>query len=416
MRGTSWLVVALVIIIGSVVGVAGGTFLAVILPSMRATGTGLTDMFGGPFAHDGRYVRILLIGEDDTSKMRKNGHGLSDTLVVLGIDTDTKEVRAISIPRDTKVEIPGSGTHKVNAANAIGGPETAKTVLESLLGVPINYYIATTTSGLRGLVDMLGGVYIKIDENMRYTDRHAKLYINLRASPEKQLLDGKKAEGYVRFRHDRVGDSGFLYRDGKKIPAGRTVRQQLFMRALVNRIGALPTKRERADVLRRAYEKKYIVSNLRMNDWDGLADFLKDIKPEKMVMDVLPGGPGNIHGASYWLVDDAEKVAVVNRNLLFQGMPEEEMPKIEVLNGSGISGAARRVAERLTKAGFEVTKTDNAPSSDYSECYIITRKGKTPAVERIAQLLNCHDIREETAVTGSPDVTVVVGRSYSAQL
>ncbi|MCL4500071.1 MAG: LCP family protein [Chloroflexi bacterium] len=413
MRGTSWLVVALVIIIGSVVGVAGGAFLAT-WTSLGGSGLHIGNLFAKPFG-DQRYVRILMIGEDNTGGIRKNRHGLSDTLVVMGVDTDTKEVRAISIPRDTKVEVAGQ-THKINAANAIGGPLMAKQTVENLLGVPMDYYVATTTTGLRGLVDMLGGVYIIVDEDMHYTDHHAGLYINLKASPQKQLLDGKRAEGYVRFRHDRIGDSGFRMVDGKRVAAGRTVRQQMFMRALVNRILALPTKRERADVLRQAYERKYIVSNLTMKDWDGLADFLKDIKPEKMVMDVLPGGPSNIHGASYWLVDEAEKTRVVARNLLFQGTPDQENPKVEVLNGSGISGVARKVADELAKAGFKVTKTDNAPRSDYSECYIITRKGKTEPVQRIAQLLNCNDIREEAAAAGSADVTVVVGRSYSAQL
>ncbi|MCE5314906.1 MAG: LCP family protein [Armatimonadota bacterium] len=412
MRGTPVWVIALVVLIGAALGVGGGVFLAEILPSMRATGTGIGQLLGGPFG-DQRQVRILMMGEDDTSKRNSNGYGLSDTLVVMAIDTRTKDVRAISIPRDTMVEIPGHGTCKINSANVHGGPELAKQVISDLLGVPIDYYVMTNTSGLRGLVDLVGGVYIVVDKNMHYTDRHGGLYINLKASPEKQLLNGRQAEGYVRFRHDAIGDSGYTTKDGKMVPAGRIVRQQYFMRSLANRILSIPTKRGRADVLRQACEKKYIMSNLTLTDWGGLADFLKDIKPEKMVMNVLPGGPQNIHGASYWVADMDEARNVVARNLLFIGDAGEETPKVEVLNGSGITGAAKRAAEKLKNAGFEVTRMDNAPNSDYSESCIITHKGKTEPVQRIAQLMNCSDIREEAKSQGSADVTVIVGRNYT---
>lgn len=412
MRGTSWWIVALVVLAGAVLGIAGGQFLAVILPSMRATGTGLGSLFEGPFGNK-RQVRILMIGEDDTSKRNSNGYGLSDTLVVMAVDTKTKEVRAISIPRDTMVEIPGHGTCKINSANVHGGPHLAKQVVQDLLGVPIDYYVMTNTTGLRGLVNLVGGVYIVVDKDMHYTDRHGGLYINLHASPEKQLLNGREAEGYVRFRHDATGDSGYKMKDGKLVAAGRIVRQQYFMRALANRILSIPTKRERADILRQAYEKKFLLSNLTIPDWGGLADFLKDFKPEEMKMNVLPGHPQNINGASYWVADMEQAQEVVASNLLFIDKAPEESATVEVLNGSGITGAARKAAQKLTEAGFDVTRTDNAPNSDYSDCCIIASRGKKEPAERIARLMNCNDIREEDKAQGKPDITVIVGKNYN---
>lgn len=409
MRGTSWVAVLLVVAIGSAVGIAGGTFLAVMLPSMQKTHTSVGDLFGQAFGGK-RYVRILMIGEDDTSKRNSNHNGLSDTLVVLAVDTETKDIRAISIPRDTMVEIPGHGTCKINAAHVYGGPELSRQVVSQLLGVPIDNYVKTNTSGLRGMVDLVGGVYIVVEKNMHYIDRHGGLYIDLHASPEKQLLNGKQAEGYVRFRHDAHGDSGFEVKDGKKVPAGRIVRQQLFVRALVNRIMALPTKRERAKILQTAYEKHYIVSDLNLKDWDGLADFFKDINPEKVQMAVLPGAPGNVHGASYWLPDPQEIVKVVNVNLLFQDPPT----RIEVLNGSGVAGLAKRVADKLEGEGFEVARTENAPTSDYDRSRIITNKGKSDPAMKIASILGCGEVtpgqREKDV-----DVTVIVGKDYKAQ-
>jgi len=414
MKRTSWGAVALVIFLGTAIGVGGGTFLAWWLPIARATHTGLGSFLRGPF--DGKpYVHLLMIGEDDTAKRNGNGNGLSDTLVVISIDTNTKEIRGLSIPRDTKVEIPGHGTCKINSAHVYGGPELTREAIQDLLGISIDYHIKTNTTGLRGLVDLVDGVYIVVDKDMHYTDRHGGLYIDLHASPEKQLLDGKQAEGFVRFRKDRVGDSGFIYKDGKKIPCGRVVRQQIFMRALANRILSLPSKRERAKVLEEAYKRKYIVSDLNLQDWDGLSEFFKDIKPEEVEMTVLPGEPRNVHGASYWDPNFEEIAEAVDTYILFKAPVGDEMAKVEVLNGSGVVGAAKKVADKIKQAGFDVTRTDNAKRFDYSNCCIITRKGKSAPVERLARLLNCSDIREETATGNEVDITVIVGRDIAVQ-
>ena len=400
-----------VVIVASVLGVLGGLYIAG-LPSIVSIG----DIFRPCILTSKPIVRILMLGEDKTGSKKTGRHGLSDTLVVLAINNQTnpKQIRAISIPRDTRVEIHGHGICKINSANAFGCPELSKEVIQNILGVDIDYYLATSTEGLRGLVDMVGGVYIVVDENMNYDDRHQNLHIHLKAGPEKQLLKGLDAEGYVRFRHDRVGDSGWKIVDGKKVAAGRIARQQYFMRALANRILALPTRRERADVLSKAYEKGYILSDLKLKDWGALAEFMKDVDPDKMGMAVLPGEPGMKGHASYWMPDDAKIPEVVAKQMRFEGGTDEDLSaSVEVLNGCGVVGAAGSVAEKLQKAGFQVTKQGNAPGFTYDRCRVITRKGNTPGVQRIASLLKCTDIREESKGKGLPDVTVIVGRDYS---
>ena len=402
-------IVLAVVVVAAVLGVFGGRYLA----GMSAIVT-IRDIFTPCELESKPIVRILMMGEDNTGG--KKSHGLSDTLVVLAINNSTtpKQVRAISIPRDTMVEIPEHGTCKINAANRFGGPELTKQVITNLLGVDIDYYISTSPWGLRGLVDLVGGVYIVVDDNMRYNDRSQDLHIDLKASPEKQLLMGKDAEGFVRFRHDRWGDSGWKLVDGKKVAAGRIARQQYFMRALANRILSMPHKRDRAEVLSKAYEKGYIVSNLRIKDWDSLADFMKNVDPDKMGMAVLPGGPGSKYRASYWMPDTAKIPQVVAQQMRFEGISEEDMAaSVEVLNGSGVMGVAGKVADKLQEAGFKVTKQGNAPGFEYDRCQVITRKGNTAGILAIVKLLNCTDVREEKKGKGLPDVTVIVGRDYS---
>ncbi len=140
-----------------------------------------------------------------------------------------------------------------------------------------------------------------------------------------------RPKDYVRFRHDKWGDSGYRIVNGRKVPAGRIVRQQYFMRALANRILSMPSKRDRLNILNTAHEKKYIVSDLQINDWQLLSDLFKDFDPTRVQMDVLPGAPGNIGGVSYWLPDEEEVRLLVKRNLLFEGPVGEQVAKVEVL-------------------------------------------------------------------------------------
>ena len=90
-------------------------------------------------------------------------------------------------------------------------------------------------------------------------------------------------------------------------------------------------------------------------------------------------------------------------------------PRVEVLNGSGIAGAAQRVADQLSQAGFEVTRTDNAPSSDYDRSQVIAHKGRTEPVMRIARLVGCDRVVEDGTENQRADVTVIVGRSQAYQ-
>ena len=79
------------------------------------------------------------------------------------------DISAVSVPRDTRCEIPGKGTViKVNAAYALGGMELSRTTIKQLLGVSIDYYMKTNIDGLKRTVDILGGVEIDIEKNMHY--------------------------------------------------------------------------------------------------------------------------------------------------------------------------------------------------------------------------------------------------------
>src|SRR5207342_2327164 len=81
---------------------------------------------GGLVSDETGRVNILVLGVGDPGH---SGEGLSDTMMVLSMDTKTKRIAQISIPRDLRVKIPGYGYNKINAANAYGGVALAQQVV-----------------------------------------------------------------------------------------------------------------------------------------------------------------------------------------------------------------------------------------------------------------------------------------------
>lgn len=171
-----------------------------------------------------RRQNILLLGVDSNGSNTDPWKGTrSDTIVLLNIDPKTRSVNAISIPRDSKVYLAdGFGVQKINAAHALGGIKATKKTVEDTLGVKVDRYIMVSDEAVRKLVDALGGVPIYVEKRMNYDDYSGGLHIHLNKGLN--VLEGKTAVGYLRFRHDGLGD------------IGRTQRQQWFLRGLLEKI------------------------------------------------------------------------------------------------------------------------------------------------------------------------------------
>ena len=166
-------------------------------------------------------INVLLLGTDegDSEDFDKDIPKRTDAMLLVSFDPDKDRVAILSLPRDTRVEIPGRrGYDKINAAYAYGGVKLARRTVSNLLQVPIDYYMQVDWQGFIKVVDMLGGVDLDVEKNMDYEDPYADLKIHLKKG--RQHLDGNKAGQYVRFRHDEMGD------------IGRAERQQKFLRAL----------------------------------------------------------------------------------------------------------------------------------------------------------------------------------------
>jgi LCP family protein required for cell wall assembly len=341
-------------------------------------------------------VTILALGEDETFSKDPNTFGRSDTILIGAVDLKNKRIRGISIPRDTRVQIPGrEGYEKINAAYVHGGAALTAQTVANLLGVPVDYYIKTNIAGLKGVVDILGGVEIDIDRDMRYTDRRGGLYINLKKGY--RHLDGDKALQYVRFRHDRMGD------------LKRIERQQEFLRALGRRMSATENWAKLPQAVDEIMSR--VETTMTAKDLLTLARLSKDVPPEEVQMVTLPGVPGDIGRLSYYLADADQIGSTVAEMLRFQ----PPKPTVAVLNGSGVVGAAERFAELLRGAGYRVTKTANASRRDYPECMVLAADPASAETRAIADMLNCEPLPSgpDAAEKADAAVVVVVGRNYT---
>jgi polyisoprenyl-teichoic acid--peptidoglycan teichoic acid transferase len=151
--------------------------------------------------HGGEPENILILGSDKRASM-PGDPGRSDTTMLLRLDPDRNAIAVMSIPRDLKVEIPGVGIDKFNAAYSYGGPKLTLRVVKELTGLPINHVVNVDFLGFVRAVDAINCVYVDVDRRYYHSNAEsAEEYSEINIKPGYQLLCGKKALQYVRYRH-----------------------------------------------------------------------------------------------------------------------------------------------------------------------------------------------------------------------
>jgi LCP family protein required for cell wall assembly len=183
----------------------------------------------GPLLPDRRF-NVLLLGSDNDLKFTADAV-LTQSMILVSVDPKTHDVAMISIPRDFWVPITNYGYQKIDVAYEVGGIALARSTVEKLFGVKIDYYAWVGLNGLVQVIDTLGGVDVTVQhpildeeypDDLNSTDPYAFFRLYIPAGP--QHLDGTTALQYVRSRH------GDLQSD-----FGRSARQQQVLLALKTR-------------------------------------------------------------------------------------------------------------------------------------------------------------------------------------
>lgn len=262
----------------------------------------------------GKRINVLLLGID-----AREGETMarSDSIIMASIDPNSKQISLLSIPRDTRVEIPGYGMDKINSASAYGGPELTMKVVSNLIGVPLKNYVLTNFSGFEDIVDVLGGVTLNVEQDMYHEDETEGGALEINLSEGVQRLDGEKALQYVRYRGYVQGD------------IDRTKHQQIFLMALAKEILQPSTIPKLPKLITEI--NKYVKTNMSTSEMVKTASTMKNIEEYNMVSQTLPGRNIEIGDGSYWGVDPTEAKQMVVK--LFNGEVSTEIVLSTPLTG-----------------------------------------------------------------------------------
>lgn len=162
---------------------------------------------------------FLLLGTDRAA-------GLSDVIMLASVNLEHGAVNIMQIPRDTYFDC-GATYKKLNGAkNTLASVSEMAKALGEAMGININYYLSLGLETVEKMVDAVNGIEVDIPIDMDYEDKSQNLSIHLKAG--KQMLDGKRAVEFLRYR------AGYVTGD-----LGRINAQKLFMNAFVQSVGKL---------------------------------------------------------------------------------------------------------------------------------------------------------------------------------
>ena len=173
-------------------------------------------------AGDGVY---LIVGSDSRENLPDDLEGsfgdfagARADVIILAQVVDGR-TQLLSIPRDLRVEIPGEGVNKINAAYAFGGPDLLVDTVANATGVRPNHYLEVEFGGFAGIVDALGGIELDIP----YPARDAKSGLDIGAGV--QTVDGATALAYARSRsYEELIDGEWVAQGGGDV--ARAARQR----------------------------------------------------------------------------------------------------------------------------------------------------------------------------------------------
>src|SRR5699024_4642859 len=145
-------------------------------------------------------VSILLMGVDENKKRDNAGSARTDTLMLATLNKDEKSVKIVSIPRDTLVYLPEVGYEtKINHAHAFGGSKATMNAVESLLDVPVDYYVKVNFEAFVEVVDSLNGIEVEVPYEFKESNSKDKRD-SIHLKKGLQTLNGEEALALARTR------------------------------------------------------------------------------------------------------------------------------------------------------------------------------------------------------------------------
>ena len=361
-------------------------------------------------------INILLMG---AAGQHQPGGNLTDTIMIMSIDTKNKKVALLSLPRDFYVPVPGSTSFtKINALYKIGvdnnqGAELTKQAVEKITNLSISYYMTVDFDAFQKIVDNIGGVNVMNSRDIydaRYPGPNYSYQI-FSLSKGQHLLDGKTALQYVRERHDDPeGDFGRAKRQQQVIQA---VKSKFFSaQTLFNAIAL-------SNVLDTLGEN--IKTDMSFEDIDAFIKLSRSVDTQNITNVVVDAWkPGSLLKVSHVTVGDVQAFILVPRvgnyseiqdlakNIFDQNEIKKrqdsiasENANITITNKSGNSGLGIKIKKLLTeRLDLKNVSIASSSNSDISEKTIVTTNDSGAA-----KIFTLDELIKKLPATLSPEKT-----------
>ena len=185
----------------------------------------------------GESTTILLLGTDFARNVQaRAGSRRSDSIMLVHVDARRHRLAYLSVPRDLRVDVPGLGASKINAAMQTGGPALAVQTVRALTGIPVNHVVVVDFSAFEELIDAMGGITVAVPRPV-LSDRfdcpygspeQCRQWEGWRFGKGRQEMNGRRALIYSRVRVNRLNPS--------ESDVTRGERQQAVLQALMNEL------------------------------------------------------------------------------------------------------------------------------------------------------------------------------------
>lgn len=385
-------------------------------------------------------VTVLLVGSDtrdlqdpdakkDFGSAAKVGGQRSDTMMLFHVDPKAGHTWVLSLPRDLKVNIPGHGTQKINAAFN-WGPDVLVETIKGFTGIPVNHYVEVNFESFVGIVDALGGYEVCLDGDTRDTVLLWKL------SAGCHQLDGQAALQYVRSRHYQQKDptTGKWKGEGDG-DMGRIKRQQEFMLNMASRLAGPGSLSNLGEYQSIAQQYLKLDSGFDFGTALSLFRTMTPLSPDKVeFVQVEWGNETGKDGAAY-IIPTQQGLAEIARLRADAGgvdpattapgaapapagaaaTPPASAPppgvtpasvSVKVLNASGNAGLASRMRVHLRTLGYEVVGIGDNPKK-VKETQVLQAGGNEAKAELLAGQLGYGAV--QTGSADGADVVLVLG-------
>lgn len=365
-------------------------------------------------------INVLLIGVDKAA-------GLTDTLQIVSFDPINNTYAMMSIPRDLAVNNPGLGPTKINAVyngatkicvslkSCPSGVDQGAYVLERTInevtGVKIHYYVKTDFSGLKSIVDSIGGIDVYVDKQLYDTQFPAEVgegYVTVNIKAGQQHMNGDTALKYSRSRHST---SDF----------DRARRQQIVVNAIKDKImtlGTLSNPQKVTSLLNSLGQ--HLKTDISLSDVTKFATLVKAVDSHKTASEVLDtSADGPLRDATdsslgYIIyprlgINNYTEVKDYVLTIFQEPYVLKEKARVTIINATGKTANGTTIMNKLKGMGYNVVSTTDATKSQTATT--ITDSSNDPyTLKLLKKRFNASSLSKATR--SDADIVLTIGTSY----